>query len=176
MKSYLGLLAMMLSAQVSWGEIKTVPYVDLGQYAGIWYQIARKPVIFESGCVCSRQVLTPLENGEIGVYNSCNNNTPKGPLRDIEGVATNVDKETNAKFIVDFGLANKGDYWIIALGENYEYAVVTDPREISLYVLSKTPELSEALYQEAIDSVRDQVNVSRLVKTRQAGCEYPDRS
>lgn len=155
------------------GEMKSVESVDLSRYAGTWYQIARKPVIFEAGCVCSRQVLTPAADGRIEVYNTCNFRKLDGSVRDISGFASVVEGTGNAQLKVDFGLPWKGDYWIIALDPEYRYAVVSDPARRSLYVLSKTPELSDDLYEQAVASVADQVEVAKLKKTPQAGCTYP---
>lgn len=153
--------------------LKTVDYVELSRYAGNWYQIARKPVLFEAGCVCSRQVLTPRSDGKVGVRNTCNFNDVNGRLIGIEGTAENVDAQSNAKFKVDFGLPFKGDYWIIGLADDYSWAIVTDPDNTTLYVLSKTPEMSDEKYNEAVSSAAKQRDVSVLKKTLQSGCSYP---
>ncbi len=153
-------------------QLQTVPYVELSKYAGTWYQISHKPLSFEGPCVCSRQVLSGLEDGSIGVYNTCNEPTT-GQLRSISGYAYNNDPATNAQFTVDFGLPKMGQYWIIGLGENYEYAVVSDPTLVSLYILSKTPQLSAELYEEALEKAKMQVDVSKLRLTEQRNCVYP---
>ncbi len=154
-------------------ELMTVPFVDLGKYAGTWYQIARNPVFFENGCVCSRQVLSPNEGGSIGVYNTCNDQTPSGTLEEIRGTAVVDNPGSNSKLTVDFGLPFKGSYWVIGLDEDYRYAVVSEPRKSVLYILSKTPSLESALYDEALSLAQAQVDTSRLTKTLQEGCQYP---
>lgn len=162
-------LTFMNSAQA---QLQTVPYVELSKYAGTWYQIAHKPLNFEGPCVCSRQVLTPIEDGSIAVYNTCNEPTT-GVLRSIAGFAYNNDPATNAQFTVDFGLPKMGQYWIIGLGDNYEYAVVSDPAFSSLYILSKTPQLAAELYEEALEKAKAQMDVSKLRVTEQRNCFYP---
>ena len=153
-------------------QLRTVPYVDVASYAGSWYQIARNPLIFEGNCICSRQVLSGRSDGRIDVYNSCND-PMSGELREIRGIATNDDLATNARFTVDFGLPHTGQYWIIGLADDYRYAVVSDPSKLSLYILSKTPMLSEADYQEAVALAAEQMDISRLRLTQQQGCMYP---
>lgn len=133
----------------------------------------KKSTFFENGCVCSRQVLTPAEDGRIAVYNSCNNQTLAGPLREIHGFATNDEPASNSKFTVDFNLPKKGAYWIIGLDSKYRYAVVSDPSLTSLYILSKTPTLASDLYQEAVEKAAEQIDVSKLAITEQIGCVYP---
>ena len=163
-----------VQAGVKSDELKTVDYVELSKFAGTWYQIARKPVIFERGCVCSRQTLTPMEDGKIAVLNTCNLQNPQGKLASISGEATVVDAKSNAKLKVDFGLPYKGDYWIIGLAPDYSWAIVTDPGDVSLYVLSKTPTLSELDYQQAVTVAAQQRDVSVLTRTSQEGCNYPE--
>ena len=41
-----------------------------------------------------------------------------------------------------------GDYWIIDLSPNYEYAVVGEPRRKYLWILSRTAKMDEKLYAE----------------------------
>lgn len=151
-------------------EVQTVTFVDLGRYAGTWYQIARNPLIFEWGCECSRQILTPKEDGDVDVYNTCNFRSPQGSLREIRGTARVVDAQTNAKLEVDFGLPWKGDYWVIGLDPEYRWAVVTDSRKWSLYILSKTPTLEAELMEAALKTAAEQVDTSRLHMTNQQGC------
>ncbi len=69
MKSILLSLIVMASLP-SMADLQTVPSVDLTQYAGRWYQIARNPLVFEGDCYCSQQTLTALNDGRVGVFNS----------------------------------------------------------------------------------------------------------
>lgn len=158
-------------AQQAHAQLRTVPYVEVERYLGTWYQIARNPLIFEGNCICSRQILS-LGQGRVDVYNSCNEPTT-GELREIRGFATNNDPRSNAQFTVDFGLPQKGQYWIIGLDVDYRYAVVSDPSLLSLYILSKTPTLASELYEEAVALAAEQVDVSKLRMTPQTGCAYP---
>jgi lipocalin len=172
MKRFVLFLAMLMGVQAH-ADMTTVPYVDLGRYAGTWYQIARKILPFEQNCVCAQQILNGRADGTVGVYNSCNHKTVDGPLREISGFAVNQDPVTNAKFLVDFGFPKKGQYWVIGLDADYRYAVVSEPSRSSLYILSKTPELPADLYQQALEKARAQVDTSDLVLTEQRGCQYP---
>lgn len=157
-------------------DLVTVQYVDLNKYVGDWYQIANIPQAFEGGkCACARQRLTPADSGTVRVYNSCNTKTPSGKLRDIEGLAYNDDPKTNSKFTVDFNLPWKGTYWIIGLDAQYRYAVVSDAKEGSLYILSKAPTMTVKLYKQAVAIAAHQgLDTSKLVITEHRGCSYPN--
>ncbi|MBY0384064.1 lipocalin family protein [bacterium] len=154
-------------------QLTTVPYVDVNQYLGIWYQVAGNPQPFDSDCFCSRQQLSLRSDGNVDVYNTCNKGASNGPLSEIRGVATSLDPVSNSKFEVDFGLPFKGNYWIIALDSNYQYAVVSDPTKRSLFVLSKTPTLDPILYQQALSEAEKQVSLDKLTTMNQNSCQYP---
>jgi apolipoprotein D and lipocalin family protein len=165
-----------LMSSVAKAEIQTVPYVDVAQYLGDWYQIAHIPLIFEGGnCACARQRLTPSSSaGVINVFNSCNTGDASGALRTITGTASDDDKNTNAKFTVSFeGVPFKGSYWIIGIDSMYRYAVVSDKGGDALYILSKTPTLDKNLYDEAVAIGAKQVDISSLAVTDQTNCTYP---
>jgi apolipoprotein D and lipocalin family protein len=46
-----------------------------------------------------------------------------------------------------------GDYWILDLGPNYEYAVVGSPDRDYLWILSRTPQLDEQLVQRLLSEM-----------------------
>ena len=124
--------------------LDVVESVDLTQYAGKWYEIARYPTFFQAACVSSTADYAARTDGTIGVLNTCL--AADGSLvSTIEGSARVVDPTTNAKLVVTFpGVPFPGDYWIIDLGPNYEYAVVSDPLRLTLFILSRTPTLDQA--------------------------------
>lgn len=158
------------------GQLETVPFVDLSRYAGRWYQQMRNPLPFEPlECPCAQQTLTPLTDGSVGVYNSCNRDDAAGPRVEIRGTAVSEDPQGNARFVVDFGLPRKGQYWIIGLDEQYRWAVVSDPSLRSLYILSKTPVLEDAELQRALAQAETQVPLSSLRPTLHSpACVYPN--
>ena len=48
-------------------SLSTVPSVDLGRYAGTWYEIARLPMWFQRHCVDSTATYTPRSDGTLGI-------------------------------------------------------------------------------------------------------------
>ncbi len=58
---------------------EVVPYVDLGRYLGIWYEIlATIPQRFQKGCVGVTAEYSLRENGDIEVVNTCIQDTLGG--------------------------------------------------------------------------------------------------
>ncbi|MEN9722063.1 MAG: hypothetical protein RJB38_49 [Pseudomonadota bacterium] len=149
-------------------EVRTVAFVDLNRYLGRWYEIASFPQKFAKGCTATRATYTALDQGKIGVLNECNLDTLDGKLKQARGKAHVVDSESNAKLKVSFFWPFYGDYWIIDLGENYEYAVVGAPDRDYLWILSRTTTLDEHTYSEILERVKAQgFDTNRLVKMLQ---------
>jgi apolipoprotein D and lipocalin family protein len=133
--------------------LTTVPFVDLSRYSGTWYEIARLPMWFQRHCVDSKAIYTSRPDGSVGVHNECRTDT--GGLDQVDGVATVVDRKTNARLSVVFdnffarllGSSRQGNYWILDLDPEYRTAVVGTPDRRFLWILSRTPQLDETTYE-----------------------------
>ena len=148
--------------------LTTVSHVDLNRYMGKWYEIARYPNSFQKGCVGSKATYTLLDDGKVSVLNQCYDGSFSGKLRSAKGKAWVVDKETNAKLKVSFFWFFAGDYWIIDLGRDYEYAVIGHPKRKYLWILSRTKKMDEGIYENILSHLRDkQYDTSKLIKTVQ---------
>jgi apolipoprotein D and lipocalin family protein len=148
--------------------LSVVPYVDINRYTGIWYEIARYPHSFQEGCVGSKATYTLRDDGKISILNECYEETFNGKIRSAKGKAWVVDKGTNAKLKVSFFWPFAGDYWIVDLGKNYEYAVIGHPKRKYLWILSRTREIEGDVYEAILSRLKDkQYDTSRLIKTAQ---------
>jgi apolipoprotein D and lipocalin family protein len=94
-------------------------------------------------------------DGKIDVVNSCRDELD-GSLREAKGRAWVVDKNSNAQLKVSFFWPFRGDYWIIDLGREYEYAVVGTPDRRYLWILSRTPDMAPDILEEIIQNVEKQ--------------------
>ncbi len=119
----------------------TVPRVDLARYAGTWYELARFPNRFERGLVAVTATYTLRDDGTVAVRNAGRERTLDGPERTADGVAWLPDPADTAKLRVRFFWPFSGAYWIIALEEDYRWAVVGHPDRDYLWFLSRTPQL-----------------------------------
>jgi len=142
----------------------TVPKVDLQRYAGAWYEIARIDHFFQKGCVGSTATYTLKPNGEMEVVNRCRNESD-GKQREAKGRAWSVDPKTNARLKVSFFWPFRGDYWIIELGHDYEYAVVGAPNRDYLWILARSKTMDESLYNAIVQRAAAQgFPVQKLIR------------
>jgi len=143
--------------------LEVVLHVELEKYLGKWYEIARLPFRFEDGCTDITATYSLSKDGNVSVLNECLKN---GKLKQAKGKAKVVDKNTGAKLKVTFFWPFSADYWIINIGENYDYAVVGSPSRKYLWILSRTPQMDDKLFSQLIESVKSKgFNVENLIKT-----------
>jgi apolipoprotein D and lipocalin family protein len=141
---------------------ETVPKVDLSRYMGTWYEIARYPNNFQKECRGSTATYTLREDGRVAVVNRCRSNSGD---KEARATAKVVDHTTNAKLKVSFFWPFYGDYWILNLGDDYDYAVVGTPDRKYLWILSRTPEMEATLYETLLTKIQAQgFEPGRLLK------------
>ncbi|MFM7034836.1 MAG: lipocalin family protein [Planctomycetia bacterium] len=139
--------------------LPTVPYVDLGRYAGTWHEIARLPNWFQRSCERSRADYTPCGDGSIRVVNTCVK--ASGRCTTIEGRGEPVPCSGNARLRVTFGglaalvpVSRDGNYWIIALDDDYQWAMVGTPDRRFLWILARDTCLEPEVYSSLVAQAR----------------------
>ena len=158
-------------------ELQTVPNVDLQKYSGVWYEIARLPNRFQKDCAGNVSAeYTLREDGKIKVVNRCRE-AGKEKLKEAEGVARVADEDNGAKSILEVRFAPAilsfldsvwGDYRIIALDDNYRYALVGSNDRKYLWILSRTKTLDDAVYKRLLAAAAKQgFNVDQMMRTPQ---------
>ncbi len=139
-----------------------VPDVDINRYLGTWYEIARFPNGFQKQCEVSWVEYSLRKDGNINVLNKCRKTN--GTLSSIKGKAWIKDPNETAKLKVQFFWPFSSNYWIIEIGENYEYAVVSEPKRKYLWILSRTKFLADGVYQKILLNLVDKgFDVSQLI-------------
>ncbi|NIP32257.1 MAG: hypothetical protein GTN59_17545 [Candidatus Dadabacteria bacterium] len=132
--------------------LNTVAKVDLKKYKGTWHEIAKIPNRFQKECVSNTTATYELsDDGRISVVNKCFDKN--GKIIVAEGIAKIVDTNSNSKLKVSFfsifgWYLFWGDYWIIGLGDDYNYAIIGHPDRKYGWILSRTPKLLEEKKEE----------------------------
>lgn len=144
---------------------RTVHSVDLKRYLGEWHEIARYPNWFQRNCANHvTATYAPNADGSISVVNSCV--SLKGKTETAKGRATVVPGSGNAKLKVSFAPPFKGDYWILAVDKNYQWALVGHPSRNYLWILARDSKISPALYSKIVQLAVDQgYDASRIQLT-----------
>jgi apolipoprotein D and lipocalin family protein len=165
-----GLLVALSAACMACGSdppLNTATSVDLGQFQGKWYEIARLPRSTQTDCHGTTAFYTQQSDGTLSFVNQCNVGAADGPLKTVSMVASVPDAHAQAKLLLDVG-GFSGDYWILEVGSNYEYAVVGHPSRLYLWILSRTATLDADTLQGIIGRAQgQQFDMSKLQYTPQ---------
>lgn len=154
-----------------------VDSVDLERYQGRWHEIARLPNRFQSQCVSDVSAhYTVREDGRIDVVNRCR--TADGGWSEVDGIARREDEDgSNAALEVRFAPRWLsifpfvwGDYRILALGDDYRYALVGSEDRKYLWILARDRSLADETLQKLMsEAARQGFDVDRLVFTEHGG-------
>lgn len=131
--------------------LQTVEKVDLEKYLGTWYEIARFEHFFERDCKNVTANYSMMDAETIKVINRCTKITTneKG---EAQGRAHATD-ETNSKLKVSFFRPFYGDYWVLILDKNYNYAVVGTPSREYLWILSRENKIPVSVKNEILQKL-----------------------
>jgi apolipoprotein D and lipocalin family protein len=136
-----------------------VPQVDLDRYAGRWYEIAKIPNWFQRSCVGGTTADYAVRpDGMIDVVNRCLQKD--GTAKEARGVARVENEKTRSELKVSFVrfLWRRwfwGDYWIIGLDPDYQYAVVGTPDRKYGWILARRPKLDPSQFS-AVNRILEQ--------------------
>lgn len=129
------------------------PVVDVNRYLGTWYEVGSVKQFFSIGLVNTTAVYSLNPDGSIRVQNSGNYFFTNGPQSRIVGTAVPLNPANNKLNVSFSGPASTtppGNYWIVDLAPDYSWAIVTDSTGSSGFLLSRTPTISDELYQELL--------------------------
>jgi len=131
-------------------DLPTVEYVELENFVGHWYEIARLPWKTEMGCTCDQQLYTLMENSTlILANNSCHQGSHEAPTSFHLSTLWSVD-DSNAKFIMQHTWLLSQDFQVIALDTNYRWAMIGDPEKEHLWIVSRKPDLNSYIYRNLV--------------------------
>ena len=147
-KSLTGLICLLFAGCVSYPEtLVPVRDFDINRYLGTWYEIARLDHSFERGLTKVTAEYRLREDGGVAVINR-GFSPAKNEWKEAEGKAYFVRDEREGYLKVSFFGPFYGAYVIFELDEkNYQYAFVSGPNTSYLWLLSRSPQISEEVKQ-----------------------------
>ena len=147
--------------------LDVAPSVDLQRFQGQWYEVAKLPRATQSDCHATTSFFRLNAGGDVDVEQQCHLRSATGELKSVLMKAQVGDKSVPAKLSLQVG-AFSGDYWILEVGEHYEYAVIGTPSRAYLWILSRTPTLDAATTKGVLErAAARQFDTGRLEYTPQ---------
>ena len=125
--------------------VSPVDNFDLSKYLGKWYEIARLDHSFERGLNNVTAEYSLREDGGVQVINK-GFSTEKNQWKEAQGKAYFVRGRDEGYLKVSFFGPVYGSYIVFELDEEtYQYAFVTGYNKSYLWLLSRTPSVSDEL-------------------------------
>lgn len=137
---------------------------------------------FEHDAVCATADYSLNDDGTVAVFNNERVGTVDGPYSNVTGTAVATDEP--GQFTVtfeDIPMPFPAPYWVVALGPvvdgQYQYAVVTDSTQVSLFVLARDVDDFKATYDAELQTLLTSLGFTGKLNTPveipQEGCTYP---
>lgn len=128
---------------------------DLNQYLGKWYEIARLDHSFERGLSKVTAEYSIREDGGVMVINR-GFSAKDNEWDEAEGKAYFVNEKNEGYLKVSFFGPFYGSYIVFDLDkENYQYSFVAGPNTSYLWLLSRTPTISDKLKDRFIKKAKE---------------------
>ena len=153
------------SAQRSSIDRTTVASLDVKRYMGTWYEIARYDHSFERNMERCKAQYTLLPDGKIVVENS-GYNSRTGRYKTSVGKAK--AGESAGQLRVSFFWFFYSDYNILALDDNYDWALIGSRSPKYLWILARTPSLPQETTEHITAIAKERgYDTSKLIWVKQ---------
>ena len=176
-----------VTATASWAQptapaltaIAAVERVDWQRYAGQWYELARLPNSFQRKCVgdvIAQYSAAP--DDKLQVTNLCRRDdgvtdSATGEARKVAGEQGRLKVRFAPRWLSWVPLV-WGDYWVLALDDDYQTALVGTPDHEYLWLLSRTPQRSSAAIEPWLQRAEAMgFDTSRVMLTSQSSANPP---
>ncbi|MCB5271004.1 MAG: lipocalin family protein [Candidatus Cloacimonetes bacterium] len=149
-------------------KLKMVDYVDIPRYMGDWYVIAVIPNIIEKNAVNSIESYSLNPDGTIAVRYTYRKGSPQGKQKLMRPKGKIYNTKTNSEWRMRVFRPFWAKFMIIDLAEDYRYTVVGVPNRKMLWIMSRSPQMTEADYTAVIKKLKKQdYNIDKIKKIPQ---------
>ena len=124
--------------------------INLGNYLGKWYEIARFDHSFERDMQKVTAEYKLMPDGYIQVINS---GYRDGKFKETIGKAKTTD--TSGLLRVSFFMNFYSDYRVLMIDKDYQYVLVGSNSPKYLWILSRTPQLSKEVLDNIINVAKE---------------------
>lgn len=156
----LALLGVACSTTPPAGMTPVAPF-EIARYAGKWYEIARLDHSFERGLSDVSATYTQQSDGSVEVINR---GYDGGQWRQATGRALFTGEPDRASLKVSFFGPFYGGYHVVALDQDYRWAMVVGPDRDYLWILARDKQLPTGVREQLLSRASELgIDVSRLI-------------
>ena len=154
---------------VSHPPLATAAHVDLPRFMGAWYVIANIPTFIEKGAHNAVESYRLAPDGTIETTFSFRAGSFEGKPRQYHPRGFVLDRSSNAVWGMRFVWPIKADYRIAFLSPDYDQAVIAREARDYVWIMARTPKVSDADYEKLLRFVGEQgYDVTKVQKVPQS--------
>ena len=145
-------LLWVVSVRAAEPTLHTVSSVDLDRYSGQWFAVAVLRNSFQRFCIDQTRAEYEREGNIVRVKNECHswlfgvNWSLSGRARAVDASKSKLQVKFRGK---EFEENEPANYWILGLGENYEWVLVGVPERNQGWLMVRDPKQSDAAFLNA---------------------------
>lgn len=144
-----------------------VAHVDVKEFSGLWYEVARTHNRYQKNCVASSVEYELQKDDTYKVYNRCFENVIGGDLIEYEGTAEPANANTMSKIDMTYYYIFTRRYHVIHLEKDYSATVVADKNMEQVWVMSRKPQLQKSKLNKILAKLEKAMDIKRLIYTSQ---------
>ena len=148
------LMSTLGACQSTQTPLATAPHVDLERFMGDWYVIANIPTFIERNAHNAVESYRLDSDGSIATTFTFNKGAFDGPAREYHPRGFVQDRQTNAVWGMQFIWPIKADYRIVYVSPNYQHTIVGREARDYVWIMARTPEISDSDYQALLAMVQ----------------------
>ena len=147
------LLLLLLAACSSSPPIHTAAAVDVERFMGDWYVIANIPTFIETDAYNAVESYRLNQDGTVATTFSFRAGGFEGERKTYHPTGYIIDKRSNAVWGMQFIWPVKADYRILYVDEGYEQTIIGRVQRDYVWLMARTPQVSEADYQRFLQFI-----------------------
>jgi len=148
--------------------LRTVDHVDLTRFMGEWYVIGTIPWIVEKNNLGTMDIYKMRPDGRIDITYAFHKKDLSAKRQEMHAIGSVLDKQTNARWGVQFIWPFKAPYLVIDLADDYSTTIIGYPSRDLIWIMARTSTLPEITYQSLLQKAANQgYDTNRIVKVPQ---------
>ena len=170
-----GVLSLLIGCQgMPQKPLPTADHVDLPRFMGDWYVIAFIPIFVEKDAHNAVENYRLSRDGMVETIYRFRDGDFKGPLKKYESTGFVEEGSSNAIWSVQFFWPFKADYRVMYVDQDYTQTIVGRQKRDYVWIMARTPSISNDDYQKLLSVVREAGYDLSLV--RKVPHRWPERS
>jgi apolipoprotein D and lipocalin family protein len=135
--------------------VPLAPHVDIPRFMGDWYVIAATPTLIDRDAYNAVESYRLDPDGTIATTYTFRAGGFDGPEKQYNPRGFVLDHPGNAVWGMQFVWPIKADYRIAYLAPDYSETVVAREKRDYVWIMARTPQISEAAYERLLRMVLD---------------------